>query len=101
MFGINKEEIDKISDFINPPKPPLTLKKIGSMLKLDTNSLSKKYQIKNFITNVLNYSYKKGSSTTIKGASRKIRIMQEIFSWRILKEILLNKFIINIDESSF
>ena len=46
-----------------------------------------KEKIKLFLKNSLNYSYKKGSATTIKRASDKTKYCQSIFSARALKEI--------------
>ena len=49
----------------------------------------------------MNYSYKKGSSATIRGASDKIKILQSVFSSRNLNKTMENKLLINIDEWSF
>ena len=51
--------------------------------------------------NQINYSYKKGSSTTLRGGSKIIKYQQSIFSSRVLADILNNKLIINIDECVF
>ena len=56
LFGINKIEIDTISEFIKPPKPPLTLKMIQQNLKHEANSWLSLIAIKKYIKNELNYS---------------------------------------------
>ena len=47
LFGINKIEIDTISEFIKSPKPPLTLKMIQQNLKHEANSWLSLIAIKN------------------------------------------------------
>ena len=98
---MNKTEIDHITNYVKPPKPPITIKKIQSMLNVNNEANANRWKIISFLKSSLNYSFKRGSSTTVKGGSRKVQIQQAIFSWRILKEILFGKYIINIDESWF
>ena len=101
IFGLNKNEMNLISEYIKPPKAPLTIKNILNMWNSSVKNEIKAKDISNFIKKNLNYSYKKGSSTSFRGASRKIHLQQKIFSWRMLKNILMKKYIVNIDESSF
>ena len=101
IYGLNKNEMDIISEYIKPPKVPLTIKSIQNMLNSNLESFVNSKRISYFLKNIWRYTYKKGSSTSIRGASRKIYFQQRIFSWRMLNNILLNRYIVNIDETSF
>ena len=61
----------------------------------------RKRDIKNYLKSKLNYSYKKGDSTTYRGGSEEILYQKFIFSSRLLIQILENNLIINIDEWVF
>ena len=58
-------------------------------------------EIKSYLKKEMNYSYKKGGSTTYRGGSEEILYQKSISSSRLLIEILSNKLIINIDEWVF
>ena len=100
IFGISKEEITEIIKFSIPPKIPITIKKIQSHLKSKFGSNLNRKVIMNYLKKYLNYSFKKGSSTTYIGGSNNIYLQQIIYSCRILADIFNEKYIINIDESS-
>ena len=101
IFGLNMCEIEEIARSLTPPKYPLTIQDIQNNFKMDNMCTASRSKIIKCIKNHLNYSYKKESSTTISGASTKTKFQQVIFSCRILTEILNEKYIVNIDESSF
>ena len=101
LFNISQNEIIDILNYVSPPKPPLTIEKIQKHIKLKHNIVRNKRTIKNLLKNILDYSYKRGSSISKTGTTKKIQIQQSVFSWRILSEILKDKYIINIDEASF
>ena len=101
LFNISQNEIIDILNYVSPPKPPLTIEKIQKHIKLKHNIIRNKRTIKNLLKNILDYSYKRGSSISKTGTTKKIQIQQSVFSWRILSEILKDKYIINIDEASF
>ena len=62
---------------------------------------NRKRDIKNYLKNELNLSYKKGSSTTKSGASEHTKLLQSIFSANILDQIYDNKYLVSIDEAWF
>ena len=101
IYGLDENEMTWISKYITPPKTPLTIKNIQTMLNFELKSKARTKDISNFLKNTLKYSYKKGSSTSIKGASSKIHLQKRIFWWRMMKNVLMKKYIVNIDESSF
>ena len=101
VFGLNIDAMNETFKAIIPPKPPLTIQGIRLKLKSDTNLNVSTNNISKYLRNWWRYSFKKGSSTSIAGSSSMILEMQTIFSWRIVKEILNKKYIVNIDESSF
>ena len=57
--------------------------------------------IKDYFKQDINYSYKKGGSTWTIGESEKAQFLKSIFTSRILKMLLKDLLIINIDEWSF
>ena len=101
IFGLKLNQIHNINQLVKPPTTPLTIKSISERWNLFDNSNIKPQKLIIFLKEHLKYNFKKGSSTTHTGASPKIHTQQSIFSWRILSNILLNKYIVNIDESSF
>ena len=100
-WQLNKNKKDFIENLVRPPTYPLTIDKINKELRKTFGAHSRKRDIKEFLKNSLHYSFKKGGSTTKKGGWYKTKQLQSIFSSRILKEIMDNKLIVNIDESSF
>ena len=101
LFELKLAEIKTIDQIVEPPTTPLTIKWILDRWCSIDNTYIKQKNIANYLKRHLNYSFKKGSSTTYKGASNKVMLQQSIFAWRILSRVLSNKYIINIDESSF
>ena len=101
LFGVNLKELECINKIVKPPTTPNSIKRITDNINSIYEWNTKQQNVRNYLKKIINYSYKKGSSTTLKGASFKIRNQQSILSWRILNEILDNKYIVNIDESSF
>ena len=93
--------MNEIINILKPPKEPLTIKDVQNKLESRINRKINKTMITKFIKIRLNYSFKKGSSTTKRGATLQIKIQQSVFSSRIIKELLNGKYIVNIDESSF
>ena len=57
--------------------------------------------IKKFIKENLNYSYKKGSSRVLACKEPSLRELQAIFFCRMLRALRENEILINIDESSY
>ena len=98
---LSLEEKILIQNFIKPPQIPVTIQSINDEVNKVFEFKWRKREIKLFLKNSLNYSYKKGSATTIKGASDKTKYCKSIFSSRALREITKNKLLINIDECSF
>ena len=99
--NLNTEEQEFIREYVIPPQIPLTIWKLNDQLNAKFELKDRKRDIKLFLKNLLNYSYKKGGSTTIKGGSLQIKIAQSIFSAKILQLIYKDYLIINIDECSF
>ena len=79
IYRLNKMEMDWVSENIKPLKAPLTIKNILNMLNSKLESRVKGKDITNFLKKTLKYSYKKGSSTSIRGASQKIHFNKEYF----------------------
>ena len=100
-WQLNKNKKDFIENLVRPSTYPLTIDKINKELRKTFGAHSRKRDIKEFLKNSLHYSFKKGDQTTKKGGWYKTKQLQSIFSSRILKEIMDNKLIVNIDESSF
>ena len=98
---LSLEEQYFIQNYVKPPQIPLTIQSINEEVNKAFETKWRKREIKSFLKNSLNYSYKKGSAMTIKGASSKTSYNQAIFSWRTLNEIIWGKLMINIDEWSF
>ena len=98
---MNIEEKKFIKEFANPPQIPLTIEKINNEINASFGAKDRKRDIKLYMKKQLNYSFKKGSSTTIRGGSKIIKYQQSILSSRVLLDILNNKLIINIDEWVF
>ena len=98
---MNVEEQNFIKTYVQPPQIPLTIQRIGSEHDNLFGVKDRKRDIKYFLKNQINYSYKKGSSTTLRGGSKIIKYQQSIFSSRVLADILNSKLIINIDECVF
>ena len=101
IFGINKEELKGLIKFVTPIKIPLTIQKIQEHLNSKFNSKISYKAILKYLKHCLNYSFKKGPSTTFKGGSDIIYFQKIIYSCRILTDIFNKKYIVNIDESSF
>ena len=103
--NLNQDEKTFVREFINPPQLPLTIININEELSRNFGVKNKKREIKDYIKDYiktnLNYSNKRGGSTTFKGGSDRIKYQQSILSSRLLIEILNRKLIINIDEWSF
>ena len=57
--------------------------------------------IHNYLKEELGYSYKRGSARPLQSSDPKLKYLQAIFSWRILEQILDDRLVINIDESSY
>ena len=100
-FKLSQEERRFIRTYSKPPQIPLTIKSINELLNKKFWEKERKRDIKNYLKSELNYSYKKGGSTTYKGGSKEILYQKSIFSSRLLVQILEKKLIINIDESVF
>ena len=101
IFGLNICEMREIYQSLEPPKYPLTIWDIQDKLKSKNMNTVSRSKLTKYIKNNLNYSFKKGSSTSVSGSSLKLKTQQVIFSCRILTEIFNEKYIVNIDESSF
>ena len=77
------------------------IQKINEKINANFGVKDKKKDIKYFIKEWIKYSFKKGSSTTLRVGSETIQYQQSNFSSRILLNILNKKLIINIDEWVF
>ena len=99
--NLSQDEKIFVREYIKPPQLPLTISNINEELSRNFGVKNRKREIKDYIKTNLNYSYKRGGSTTFKGESERIKYQQSIFSSRLLIEILNRKLIINIDECSF
>ena len=97
----NKILVNIIRDHISPPQNSLTIKTIQQFIYNRTKLQVKRREIKDILKESLNYSYKKGSSGSKKLLWTDNKIQKSIFAWRIFMNILDNKLIINIDETSF
>ena len=86
---------------MEPPQKPLTINIINNEITKSFGSKNRKRDIKTYLKKSLNYSYKKGGATTLKGATEKALYFQFIFSSKILCEIMRDKMIINVDEWVF
>ena len=62
---------------------------------------NRKRDIKYFLKNKLNFSYKRGSSKPKAFSSNRNKLFQVIYSSKILRNINNDKYLINIDEASF
>ena len=98
-FTANEKEF--LREYIQPPQKPLTIWRINNELNNHFEVKDRKREIKLFLKNELCYSYKKGESTTLKGGSERTKLLQSIFSSRILLKIHKDNIIVNIDEWSF
>ena len=96
----DQNDIIKLVKIIHPPKEPLTLERITKEVNNQWNKSFKKRDVKLVLKEKLNYWFKKGSSTTIVGGSTKIKILQSIFSSRILLALYKERYFVNIDEAS-
>ena len=88
--------------WVLPPQYPLTISKIQQSVFDQTGFTVNKRKIKfQFKKNLLNFTYKKGSSGSkiIKLENHKFE--KSIFLSRMLKNIYNDKLIVNIDEWSF
>ena len=90
-----------INRLIKPPTFPLALAKICWKINEEFNIAISRKTVEDYIKNTLNYTYKKGSSTTIRGSSNKYKIARSISAWGFLTSLLESKYIVNIDESIF
>ena len=97
----NKILVNIIRDHISPPQNPLTIKTIQQFINNRTKLQVKRREIKDILKESLNYSYKKVSSGSKKLLWTGSEMQKSIFAWRIFMNILDNKLIINIDETSF
>ena len=100
-LSLSIEEKQYIANYVKPPQIPLTIDKISQELYNNFGTSNKKREIKSFLKSTLMYSYKKGSSRTMKGGSTKTKLYQSIFASRILAKILEGNLIVNIDEWCF
>ena len=95
----------KMQNFINqivkPPTYPLSLHSIWSKINNEFGVEVKKPIIKRYLKDVINYTYKKRSSTTKRGGSNIIQVAKSIYSWKLLDNIIEDHYLINVDESSF
>ena len=98
---LNNQEKLWIVNNVQPPKPPLTICKLNWKMSQFFEKKDRRREIKCFLKDELNYTYKKGSATTISGASQYTKLLQSIFSSRILWKLYDNNLLINIDEASF
>ena len=71
------------------------------MLNKDLNKDLKPYWIRDFIKYKLRYSFKRGSSRNKKAKSSTSIYAQAAFSSKLMRRILEDRLIVNIDESSF
>ena len=98
---LNEDERKWIRDNTFPPQPPLTVAKINNDMNETFGIRDRRREIKRYLKNDMKFSYKKGNSTTLKGGSLQILLMQSIFSSRILSQIYQDRYLISIDEASF
>ena len=90
-----------IEEFVRPPQIPLTINCINEVLNKGFESKCRKRDIKLYLKHWINYSYKKGGSSTLKGGNLRTQYLQWIFSSRTITLVLENKLLINIDEWIF
>ena len=95
------DEYRFVKEYVQPPQIPLTIETINNKLNYNFGVRNRKRDIKKYLKDSLNYSYKKGGATTYSGANERSKYLQSIFSSRVLTEILNDKLIINIDEWVF
>ena len=95
------DEYRFVKEYVQPPQIPLTIETINNKLNHNFGVRNRKRDIKKYLKDSLNYSYKKGGATTYSGANERSKYLQSIFSSRVLTEILNDKLIINIDEWVF
>ena len=78
-LSLSIEEKQYIANYVKPPQIPLTIDKISQELYNNFGTSNKKREIKSYLKSTLMYSYKKGSSRTMKGGSTKTKLYQSIF----------------------
>ena len=91
----------RLSNAEYAPQYPLTLDKIWLLTNNKIGISVNKRKVKELLKNLLNYSYKKGSSGSKILKSDRNKIQKSVFSSRIFLNVYNDKLIINIDESSF
>ena len=92
---LSKDEKEWIRINTLPPKPPITVDKLNLRMNDIFCPKNRNRDIKNYLKNELNLSYKKGSSTTKSGASEHTKLLQSIFSANILDQIYDNKYLVS------
>ena len=86
-----------IENMIRPPNFPKPFMKFKEKLKETFQEESSPSDIKKFIKENLNYSYKKESSRVLACKTPSLRELQAIFSCRMLRALRENEILINID----
>ena len=86
---------------IKPPTSPFTLSSIEKDFYEEFGLSINKREPKWFIKNDLQFSFKKGGSSTKNVVDHKNKLMKSIFSWDLLSAIMENTYLINVDEVSF
>ena len=90
-----------IKILVSPPTYSMTVYDIKANINRVSGRAPPKKVIYDYLKKEIKYSYKRGSTRPLCSKSSKLKYLQAIFSWRIMKEIEQNRWIINIDESSY
>ena len=100
-LALEPEVEDAIKGFVKPPQRPTTLGKICQHVYKETNVEVTQHQIRKFLKTTMRYSFKKGFSRPPKYLSIYSSTATTLFCTSLLKQIMANKIIVNVDEWGF
>ena len=100
-YRIILEEEELIMKWLNPPQKPITITRIKSKIKEELGVKYKIHLLRAYVRNKLRFRFKKGCSRLLKYTTQSIAKSKFIFWTNLLRQILNENLILNIDESSF
>ena len=98
---ISKEAELAARSYLLPPWEPKSITMVQRHIKSNLGEVYSTHEIRNYIKNVMKYSYKKGNSRPPVYVQRGTQLRKALFCTELLSLIANGEVIINCDESSF
>ena len=100
-YQLSEDAKQLIIEYLSPPWKPRTIRAMQKHIKSELEESYSAQMVRRFIIKEMRYSYKKGLSRPHKYGTKRVQLVKVLYWFELLKLLIEEKIVINVDESSF